>query len=500
MITKMQLLLLSLAIILNSCGKSSSVEEVIPITDDFITVNTNQIINDSYIGNGAQWDAYPNAYIHWGQSISDSDWQKMFKRLDFMKPQLMRVVIAAGWKYAAGGGYDPEKYSEGLDKILQYCTDNNITVMFGDWGGGMVDSNQFTIDESKLRDAAKYVDYLINTKGFTCIKYYNLVNEPNGDWSSTNGDYDLWKKAVNFFYTELETLNLTSKLSMVGPDIAIWGTDLTSWVSNSAVDMDDKIGLYDIHTYPGQKTVRDGDYSQIIKAYIDKVPAGKKMVMGELGFKYDSARDKDLFDEDIKRKQADPYASNEDGNMFVKDFFYGIDMADATMQVVNAGYSGLVVWMLDDAMHNTRGDSGKDLKTWGFWNILGEELFGGAKEEEIRPWFYTSSLLSRYMQTGAKVLTVDVPNKRGLKAIAVEKDGKYMIAVLNSGYPSYDVSLKLDNQGLTNVKKFIYSDELRPTDSDGLPVAQEENIDIPAEGLSFEIEGQSLLLFTNMDY
>lgn len=59
------------------------------------------------------------------------------------------------------------------------------------------------------------------------------------------------------------------------------------------------------------------------------------------------------------------------------------------MEVMNAGYSGLAMWMLDDAMHSN-GDSGKpeDIKIWGMWNILGEEVFNSPKEEELRPSLY----------------------------------------------------------------------------------------------------------------
>ncbi len=484
-----------------ACNEDNTTPITEPV-DDVVLIKTSEVINNAYIGNGAQWNAYPNAYLNWDSPISDSDWNKMYQRLDFMKPKLMRVTIAAGWKYARNGAYDPDLQIEPLGKILQYCTDNNITVMFGDWGGNMVDASKNTINEENLADAAKYADYLINNKGYSCIKYYNMVNEPNGDWSSTNGSYDLWKNAIVYFYNELENLGLTNKLSIVGPDVAIWDKNDVPWVTNSASELGDKIGLYDIHTYPGQTEVRNHSYSDMIKAYIDKVPAGKKMVMGELGFKYPSNSEASLYNENKSRAEADEFASNEDGNMFVKDFFYGIDMADAVIQIANSGYSGVVAWMLDDAMHNTRGDGGKDLKTWGFWNILGEEIFGGAKEEELRPWFYSYSLLSRYMQTGSKVYKVELPDKYGLNALAVSKNGKYMIAVLNSGYPTYQIKLKSDNEIILNgAKKFVYSDSVRPVDSNDFPTPVETGISLNlGAGLNMDIAGQSLTIFTNFDY
>lgn len=78
--------------------------------------------------------------------------------------------------------------------------------------------------------------------------------------------------------------------------------------------------------------------------------------------------------------------------MLCYDYFYGLDMPLLAMEVMNGGYSGMAVWMLDDAMHSS-GDSGKteDVKIWGMWNILGEEVFNKPDEEQIRPWFYTWS-------------------------------------------------------------------------------------------------------------
>ena len=58
--------------------------------------------------------------------------------------------------------------------------------------------------------------------------------------------------------------------------------------------------------------------------------------------------------------------------MFVYDFMYGTDMADALFQTVNAGYSGSVVWMLDDAMHAK--EAPDKLKVWGFGISLAKSI------------------------------------------------------------------------------------------------------------------------------
>ena len=84
---------------------------------------------------------------------------------------------------------------EHLSHILGYCQSRGVTVMFGDWGGSLMDARAGTVNRTLLDHAAAYVAWLVGEKGYDCIRYYNLVNEPNGFWSAADGDFDLWAKA-----------------------------------------------------------------------------------------------------------------------------------------------------------------------------------------------------------------------------------------------------------------------------------------------------------------
>src|SRR5699024_1925683 len=139
------------------------------------------------------------------------------------------------------------------------------------------------------------------------------------------------------------------------------------------------------------------------------------------------------------RIKADPFAA-DDSQMHVYDAFYGIDMADATIQVMLAGFGGVTYWDLDDAMYNDDGSSSSTkLKRWGFWNILGSEKFHNPDDEKIRPWFYTTSLLCRYFPSGSTIYDVTLPKpvKSGLRAIAGMRNGKVTIAIVNSSTNDY---------------------------------------------------------------
>ena len=115
-----------------------------------VSVDTKQIINEGYIGNGAQWDPYQLDYGKGRLDISEADWKKMYDRLDFMRPQFIRVMTNTTSVMQDGVLY-PERGLEHLSHILDYCQSRDVTVMFGDWGGGMVDARKEVIREKSFR-------------------------------------------------------------------------------------------------------------------------------------------------------------------------------------------------------------------------------------------------------------------------------------------------------------------------------------------------------------
>lgn len=182
---------------------------------------------------------------------------------------------------------------------------------------------------------------------------------------------------MSYFRGRLDAEGLAGKVELVGPDAAIWGPEEAWWVSRSRDELGDRIGLYDIHTYPSKCTVNSGEYTRILEAYRREVPAGKKIVMGEIGFKFVEPADSLLQAENLRRAAAHRTPRRTDSQMFVYDPMYGTDMADALFQTIHAGYSGCIAWMLDDAMHFK--EAPDKLKIWGFWNIFGDEIFGARR-------------------------------------------------------------------------------------------------------------------------
>lgn len=473
-------------------------------SDNRLTVNVSQeVVTSGYIGNGVEWDPYDEAES-WGASVSDEDWQKLFKRLDFMRMGYVRCMINSPFRYydPQTGKYDKTRNIASLSRLLQYCTDHNIVVMYGEYNPPTwaMKDEQCWVDMS-----VDYLNYLVNDLGFSCIKYFVIFNEADGNWASTDGDYDLWKSMLLRFADKMkEYPGLDGKVKFAGPDAVVdyknpsSPFDAAGWVKQAATDLDSHIGIYDIHAYPGQHEVRSGQYAEILARHKEFIPAGKKIVLGEAGYKYWREADSLLMKEYNRRVEGHPFTKGTDSNMLVYDYFYGLDMPLLCMEVMNGGYSGIAAWMLDDAMHSS-GDSGKteDIKLWGMWNILGEEVFDDPSQEEIRPWYYTWSLMCRYFPTGSNILKTTLDRTKGVYAAAGEYQGKYVFAAVNIGDEdrSLDISLPA---ALENVSLYVYEEGNRQTNNEGHPVPVQTGLTVDGTYQTI-LKAQSFILLTNID-
>lgn len=469
--------------------------------DVTVIIDTNNTISTGYIGNGVQWDAYSSNFgCGEALEVSDDDWVKLYDRVDNMAPGFIRVMANTANLRDKEGNFDPYTNMKGLARILDYCESRGVTVMFGDWGGNMVNTKDNTINKALLDNAVKYADFLINTKGYSCIKYYNLINEPNGWWSVTKGDYNLWSRAVDYFHCGMTVAGLESKLAIAGPDIAIWDDTETWWIDSCRNKANNAIGLYDIHTYPGKGEVNTGLYSDIIGAYHKQMPEGHKMIMGEIGLKF-HAKDP-VFDSINKARIAKvPHASESDSQMFVFDHFYGTDMADVLVQTLNEGFSGSLIWMLDDAMHTNPVDGPGKLKIWGFWNILGEERFGGTEHEKVRPPYYAWSLLCKYIPQESNILKTTTKGVNGLRVATIEKDGKHTIVVVNVTDETQKVTLKsktLEQLEDIRLYNYIEGDMILEGDNKQLPNESWLNINLK-KGYELSVPAASMKVYTNMN-
>jgi len=477
-----------------------------------INVYPDQVITENFLGNGVQWSAYPHAdceNAEWGLLMTDEKWQMNYHRLDYMQPKMLRVFDQANWRYLVG--FDKENnpvYNfendevKAVERILTYAQQNNIVVMLGEVGtpfkvhdmdAGYSDMFTGATDMKWISGIVAYLDYLINTKGFTCIKYFNFINEPNGDWASVKGDFNEWREGVKLLVGELEETGLDKYVSVAGPDAVTRYDNPNSqytgagWVEQTAQQIDELIGIYEVHDYTDHDLVRSGgfkDYHGNIARFAKE--RNKQIIFGELGFSRNGEANQ-------QKALDDPYAC-EDSQMEVYEHSYGIYMADAVIQSMNAGYSGAVAWALDDAMH-TCGDLGNknELKRWGMWNSLGTELCNNPADEDIRPWFYSWSLMCRYFPAGSSIVKTDTTGIEGVRLTAGVYKNDVSVAIVNNSGADNRIALNIPaNKAMY---KYLYSEWTSIFDENGFPLPVAQNLRAE-EAIEIMIPANSFVLLT----
>lgn len=488
--------------------------------ENVIKIHPDKVISENFIGNGVQWSAYPHAdseEAEWGLLMTEEKWNRVYDRLDYMQPRFVRVIDQANWRYLKGFDknnnpiidYDTQE-EKALENILTYCQKNTISVMLGEWGcpyqvhdvdAGFSGIFKGANDPEWIKIIVGHLNYLINTKGYTCIDYFNLVNEPNGFWASTDGRYDEWSEGVKLLSKAIEEAGLSDQITIAGPD-AVAHYDhpnrkpsAVDWVMKTADELNDQIGALEIHAYFKPEIIRENQFRNDYQKFVDKAKEiGKPILFGEVGF------DKSV-PENLKRIAEDPYAS-EDSHMSVYDYSYGIDMANALIQIMNTGFHGAAAWDLDDAMH-TKGDLGEkhQLKRWGMWNSLGTELCDDPSDEEIRPYYFTWSLMCRYIQPQSNIITSDVKGYQDIKTVVSEKEGEYTLAILNTG--AEEVALNLDFKEIQSeqLQQFLYQENNLKTDFNGFPLPMDKSFKLnKGKKTDVIIPANSFMLLTTFDY
>lgn len=474
-----------------------------------VEIDLNAVLVEDFQGVGVQWSAYP-----WWD-VSDADWEKVFQRLEYMRLPLTRVMLDAFW-YCQGFDAAGEPiytwdtpHMRKLQRLLDWCERRGVTVVVGEWGRPNGADLDLPVEDSRwTRIIADFLDYMLNTRGYTCLRYYNLINEPHGHWTGVS--WEAWSTAITNLQAELARRGLLDRIRIAAPDADRNFT--TRFLKQPPLRA--LTGVYDEHWYVRVADVERGLVELFARDQLRQVQRrdpGKPFILGELGV-------------------ADG-VNHRDQQLNVYAYWYGVAMGDAAIQAIRGGLSGVVAWDLDDAMH-FYADGGESMnalgeplpfdaydrrKIWGFWNILGAE-HGDPADERMRPWFFPWAVLARTFPPGCQPVVADDSGVDGLRVAAarVRADGAWHLscAVANNAPWPRRLRLAAPRAGAaTTLGVYVYSDingdnaadawpqTVDPQGDDVFPDATQTvaHADL-AEGLQLYVPPRSIIVLTSLEY
>lgn len=515
--------------------------------DSTIYVDTDQIITKNFEGFGVQWDP-SDLYTY-----TDEQWASFVEKASFLKPNMMRVMIHDADSYCIGFDennnpiYDWDSvFMQRLYKILDFAEDQEIPIMIGEWNSPK-DRGNLSFDEYGKNlewDSEEWshmivdvLEYLIENKGYTCIRYYNMLNEPQYRGGHSSETLDRWERAIRQLRKTMDESSneFVRNIKIVGPDVY---DNWDPWLDKTTKNLQDSIDLHEIHWYAPNEDVYSGKVERELTRLREKIekqdPEGKEkgFALGEMGV--------------ISGR------TNGDQQLRGRDYQYGVEVFDMSIQAMRAGLKFGSGWGFEDSMHiqtndvvnidggkrfgpNAETEEGRqykvhtptgdvridnNVKIWGFWNELGEEMAAQnkaagyeelnnvrASDEQLRPWYYTWSMLCRYFPEGSQVLSVtnsEVDRLRASAAMLPKGNHKadLSIAVVNSGNKEQKVTLNVPNaNGTTTLNQYFYFDGDRPMNNKGQLEVYDtlENVDL-SKGLEVTMPANSCMIFTTLGH
>ncbi len=523
--------------------------------DTTIYIDTDQVITQDFEGFGVQWD--PSDLFDY----TDEQWASFYEKAGFMKPNIMRVMLHDGDSYVTGFDensnpiYDWDSVMmKRVYKILDFAEKNHVSIMLGEWRSiserGLLSYDEVgktvkwdnPIWQRMIMDCLKH---LIVDKGYTCIKYYNMVNEPNyyvrDNGGTDEASYEMWKKGITQLRQMMDDSDVEAirNIKIVGPDVY---DKQDAWIKQAkSEDMKDKIELTEIHRYAPKSEVESGLIEQKLRGWkelaekMDPRVKEEGFAIGEMGLSGTGPGDCQLN---------------------ARYYEYGVDIFDYALQATRAGLKFGSVWGFEDSMHVQHNDivstfkdkygpeakteEGRaykvhtptgdpsidnDIKIWGFWNELGEEMAKQneeagvtnrantvkASDEQLKPWYYTWSMFCRYFPAGMQILETTesgVDQVRATSGILPQGDkADISIAVVNTSSRQKTVRLNVPNvKSLADLNQYFYYDgeidgKTRALNEKGqlLPYGTIENADL-SQGVDVTLPANSCMILTTLGY
>ena len=432
---KNQIFCLIFLIILSGCSMNKNQSAKIEI-------DASQIIHTMKSGMGASWHAIskeiplnnekyefkarevcPRGSGYGGNPpVTDTlKWQQIENHAAWLGLNFIRVELSQRM-------YEPEKQKfdweneemQALYRILNWCEKNGADVFLQQmWG--YVEWNAYPgvhplISAPKNLDdfaggIATLLEYLTKTKGYTCIKYFCMTNEPpGGPWGywwefghETGSINDAWKR-------------LKEEFDARGINVPISGPDWTSMppLEEEKLVFAPYLGSFDIHSYDG--VTAEGESN--LKKWADWAHAQNK-----------------------------PFFMSEFGNMKLgwgtdnvgpKTFEAALSNANDVIRALRAGTDGVNRWSFTN-----RGDLD------GQWQLI--QTFDREKKEYLnkitpeKEAYYGFGIISRFLSKYSSTVSciTNQPDSALMSLALLSPAGELSIFVINKSEKEQEISLNI---------------------------------------------------------
>ncbi|MFF7753285.1 hypothetical protein ACFZCP_29540 [Streptomyces sp. NPDC007971] len=253
-------------------------------------------------------------------------------------------------------------------------------------------------------------------------------------------------------------------------DTGTWNGNGSWWLRSARSGL---LGAGEAHFYSQELYGAAPEYAEPVMSeavsQLRSAAPGREVLLGETGMK------------------AAQYPDGSKDYRFALDTTQPLRMADLAVQEARSGVDGAAAWCLDGYASST---------FCGMWG-RGSDDPGkvSAHSTALRPWFYTWSLLTRYLPTGSVIHAPAEPT--GVRVLAAQlPGGGWTFALVNRTSVAQTVRLS-EPTGAITLNKYLYTDGATPsTDANGFPTKVGTLTANFTDGHALTVGPDSVLVFT----
>jgi len=341
-------------------------------------------------------------------------WEQIYDHASWLGLSWLRVELSMRMYQPEKGTFDwDNEEMQALYKILDWAETNGADVFLQQmWSNvrwnSYADVQPLISAPKSLGDYAQglatLVDYLLNEKKYSCIKWLCLTNEPPGGtwghwWSSTEyGRNTPLSPALKAVRESLDKKNLNIQIS--GPD---W-TDLPPF-DKSKIDFDEYIGAYDIHSYHGLDAAKQKEVAKWAN--------------------WAGAHEKPLFLSEIGRQDLVTGIKNPESTKTgqVTSISESLANAEAILRGMAVGVSAFNRWSFTN-----RGDLDGQWQLIRTWNLEEKTYYKTIQPEPVS--YYGYGIISRFVPKYSTIVLTDPINNPDILSQTVRTPGKDLTTII----------------------------------------------------------------------
>lgn len=343
-----------------------AIPDTSPVT---ITVTREKACND-FVGFGFEDDGWFYNSENLQSGITEADIKLHEKRIRWMRPDWVRMFFwYKDWmpqEENAPFTFESENMQSHYRTLAIYERSGTAVNVVGvEWKLPDVYRNP----ERTAHAIGELLEYLKKKKGFRCIKYWTLTNEPN-----------LWFLQHGYSFEDFVLLHrlVKEEITKRNLDIRIVGSDETNGGTNffrRCVQNPDYFRIADVFASHRYLSVAEREWaSEFFKDRLEllsSVTPQKPFIVAEFGFQ--DSRSSALL------------------NPIMETYPYAVWTSAFAIQGLNSGVSGYSIWCLHEVFY-----PGKAWMNYGLWD-------GKHNNWNPRPVYYAWSLFTRLTKAGDNV-------------------------------------------------------------------------------------------------